>query len=241
MYDAKGRKQIEDDLSSKSGLVVRIARKLSARLPSSVSLDDLIQVGMLGLLESLSSWDAGKGVPFDAFASTRIRGAMLDELRRCDWLPKGVRSSVKKMEESETALSQKLGRLPSDSELASFMGVSQAELASLVKDEFSGCVLNIEGMADTSGDGGSLTERLASSEKTPDAVFFEKEFLKSLSSSISSLPEKERLVLSLYYDEGLNLKEIGLVLGVSESRACQMLGKTTKLLGEMMKEWKNES
>lgn len=241
MYDATGKMKPLGDTEVRryAPLIKQIAKHLAARLPTSVSLDDLLQIGAIGLLEAAASWDSTRGIPFEAFATQRIRGSMLDELRRIDWLPKGARTAVKKMEAEWSRLSQTLGRAPTDGEVATEMGMSLAEYATIIQDGYAGTVLNWEAMGDPE-ESGSAVDRMAVSVQSPYDEVAQKAFAADLAGALADLPEREKMVLSLYYEQDLNFKEIGLVLGVTESRVCQLHGQATKRLGTKMTSWRPE-
>jgi len=206
------------------GLVKRVAIHLKARVPAFMELDELIQVGMLGLLEASKAYDPSKGVEFENFAHSRVRGAMLDEVRRLSFLPRSAVAFNKEHNEGLHVLASELGRNPTESEIAEFMGKDleefQRERGKARRFEtYSLEVVTEEvmGIADEEA-------------HQPDVMVEEAEFMNAVTDAIAELPEREQMVMQLYYVEELNLKEIGEVLGVSESRISQILSAVVKKL-----------
>ncbi|HGG60146.1 MAG TPA: RNA polymerase sigma factor FliA [Gammaproteobacteria bacterium] len=217
----------EDVLSRYAPLVKKIALHLQARFPASVQLDDLIQAGMIGLLNAAKSFQAGKGAKFETWAGTRIRGAMIDEVRGSDWTP---RSTAKQMREVAAAINRvqaKLKRQPTDREIAGEMGISIEEYHHIAQDLATVKMLSAEELSEIEGEDFG---EIQSSEMQPEQVAHERDLGRLLAQAIDELPEREKLVMSLYYDEELNLKEIGAVLRVSESRVSQIHGQAVARL-----------
>lgn len=213
-YYSNGSQLIE----SHSELVRKIAYHLMARLPASVLVDDLIQSGMIGLLEAARNFDAAKGASFETFAGIRIRGAMLDEIRRGDWVPRSVHKNSRNISNAISDVEKRTGRDAKEQEIAKQLSVTLTEYQQMLRDVNCAKLVAYE---DLSG----AEESLCSDEKEDDVTFSqvsEDQFANKLVELIKQLPEREALVLSLYYDEELNLKEIGLVLEVSESRVSQI-------------------
>lgn len=216
-------------------LVKRIAFHLAARLPSHVLADDMIQAGMEGLLEAHSHFDETKGASFETYASIRIRGAMLDELRRGDWAPRSVHRAARDIAEVVRRLEHQLGREARDAEVAKALDMNLEEYHHLLMD--AACV-KVSAYQD-----GGLTEEnmrngLFSRLGAPHEVISSVGFRRALADQIADLPERERLVISMYYQDELNLKEIGSVLGVSESRVCQIHSSAVIRLRARMTDWK---
>ena len=198
-------------------LVKRIAYHLVSRLPASVQVDDLIQAGLIGLMEAAGHYDPSQGASFETYAGIRIRGAMLDEIRRYDWVPRSVHRKARAVAEAMRGIEQAQGRDAEDAEVAKAMGVSLDEYHQILQDA-AGCRLfSIDGE-----EGESIHDTLSDERPGPEAVLAEHDARREMAGAINGLPERERLVLALYYDEELNLREIGQVLGVSESRVCQI-------------------
>ena len=220
-----------DLISDYAGLVKRIAHQLMARLPNSVQLDDLIQSGMIGLLEAASKFDGTRGASFKTYASIRIRGSMLDEVRRGDWTPRSVHRNARRVAQAVRDVEARTGREAKVEEIAGVMGVQLEEYFRILKDASSIRLFSYEDLAENS-DRAELASGVALSEH-----YENQEFRQQLIEAIENLPEREKLVLSLYYDEEMNLKEIGAVIGVSESRVSQILTQTTYRLRTLMTEW----
>ncbi|XGA80191.1 RNA polymerase sigma factor FliA [Halomonas sp. CH40] len=217
MYTAQGRFEQQDQLTQYMPLVRRQALSLQVRLPASIELDDLIQAGTVGLLEALSRFDASQGATFATFASQRIRGAMMDELRTRDWLPRSVRRSARAIDETVRQLEQQLGRAPEESEIAAGLDMSLSDYHQVLQDTNSGQLLPYETLVE---DGGEPDNQSAQSR--PFEQLLDSQQRQHLVAGIEALPEREKLLMALYYQEELNLKEIGAVLGVTESRVSQL-------------------
>lgn len=217
MYTAQGRFEQQDQLTQYMPLVRRQALSLQVRLPASIELDDLIQAGTVGLLEALSRFDASQGATFATFASQRIRGAMMDELRTRDWLPRSVRRSARAIDETVRQLEQQLGRAPEESEIAAGLDMSLSDYHQVLQDTNSGQLLPYETLVE---DGGEPENQGAHSR--PFEQLLDSQQRQHLVAGIEALPEREKLLMALYYQEELNLKEIGAVLGVTESRVSQL-------------------
>jgi RNA polymerase sigma factor for flagellar operon FliA len=217
-------------------LVKRIAYHLLARLPASVLVDDLIQSGMIGLLEAANNFDNSKGASFETFAGIRIRGAMLDEIRRGDWVPRSVHKNSRTISEAIKNLEAEHGRDVTDIEVAEKLDISMNDYHHMLNEVSSGKILGIEDLG--------VSEDVIEIEHShhqdePYANIEHSFFKKSLAECISSLPEREALVLSLYYDEELNLREIGQVLDVSESRVSQIHSQAMHRLKARMQSWQS--
>lgn len=217
-------------------LVKRIAHHLKGRLPASVQIDDLIQAGMIGLLEALQNYDQSKGASFETYAGIRIRGSMLDELRRGDWSPRSVHQQSRKVADAIQAIEQETGRDALDSEIALKLEMPLTEYQRLIATLNAGKIIGIEDLGVTED---VMTGAWQENEQTPYHEIDREQFQKALAQSISALPEREALVLSLYYDEELNLREIGEVLDVSESRVCQIHSQAMHRLKAKLQLWNN--
>ncbi len=217
-------------------LVKRIAYHLLARLPASVIVDDLIQSGMIGLLEAANNFDNSKGASFETFAGIRIRGAMLDEIRRGDWVPRSVHKNSRMISEAIKSLEAAYGRDVSDAEVAEKLEISLNDYHHMLNEVSSGKILGIDDLG-VNGDTIELAE--SHQQDDPYASIEQSVFKKSLAECISTLPEREALVLSLYYDEELNLREIGQVLDVSESRVSQIHSQAMHRLKARMQSWQS--
>ena len=205
-------------------LVKRIAYHLSGRLPRSIQLDDLMQAGMLGLLEAVRHFDDSKGASFETYAGIRIRGHMLDEVRRNDWVPRSVYRNARMISAAVKAVENRLSRDAKDHEVAAELGISLVEYHDMLGDSNGSHLLGFEDLGVT--DDVLKDETLG--ESTEPYVNAQRADMKQcLSQIIGSLPKNEQMVLSLYYEHDLNLKEIGDVLGVSESRVSQIHSQAT--------------
>lgn len=218
-----------------SELVKRIAYHLAARLPSSVEVDDLIQSGMIGLLDAARHYDGSAGASFETYAGIRIRGAMVDELRAGDWAPRSVHKKVREAAETVRKLEQERGRSVREVDVAQIMGISVDDYRSIQSDAAQCQMLSIDATRDQDDDEVWQVEDLAA--LTPAEHLQNREFQKALADAIRQLPEKEQLVLSLYYRDELNLREIGEVMSVTESRVCQVHGQALIHLRARLTEW----
>lgn len=215
-------------------LVKRIAYHLLARLPASVQVDDLIQSGMIGLFEAANNFDNSKGASFETFAGIRIRGAMLDEIRRGDWTPRSVHKNSRMISEAIKQLESQLGRDVSDIEVAEKLDISLNEYHHMLSEVSTGKILGIDDLG-VNEDTIKFGDECLGDD--PYQTIEQSSFKKSLVQCIKSLPEREALVLSLYYDEELNLREIGKVLEVSESRVSQIHSQAMHRLKGRMQSW----
>ena len=234
-YTAMQEKQGSNDLVNQhAGLVKRIAYHLMNRLPPNIQADDLIQAGMLGLLEASRNYDPTQGASFETYAGIRIRGSMLDEIRRSDWTPRSVHRKARMVADAMREIENNEGRDARDVEVADVLGMSVEEYHQILQDS-TGCrIFSLDEL-------NSLGEGLQDlGDKISDLPFegLQKDaFKKALADAIAGLPERERLVVAMYYDDELNLREIGHVLGVSESRVCQIHSQATLRLRSRLSDW----
>lgn len=219
-------------------LVKRIAYHLAGRLPASVEVDDLIQAGMLGLLEAAANYTADRGASFETYAGIRIRGAMLDALRKLDWAPRSVHRKARAAAAAIREIEAEFGREARDGEIAQRMGVPLEEYHKITRDAAS---CRIASLDDTNGDEDSLLGRVEDESADPFSDATEEGFRAALAKAIQELPDRERLVMSLYYDDELNLKEIGAVLKVTESRVCQLHGQALVRLKARLVDWRDRA
>ncbi len=225
-----------DDLVEQyAPLVKRIAYHLMGRLPEHIQVDDLIQAGMIGLLEAAKNFTDGHGASFETYAGIRIRGAMLDEVRRHDWTPRSVHRKAREMSEVMRAIENREGRPATEREIVAALGITSDEYHQILMDASSHRLLSLDDSG--SSDDESIVERLADEGPGILAGLEDDALRDSLAEAIAALPERERLVMALYYDEELNLKEIGAVMGVSESRVCQIHGRALLRLRSTLVEW----
>lgn len=223
-------------LANHTVLVKRIAYHLLARLPASVLVDDLIQSGMIGLFEAANNFDNTKGASFETFAGIRIRGAMLDEMRRGDWTPRSVHKNSRMVSGAIKQLEAQLGRDVTDIEVADKLELSLNEYHQILSEVSTGKILGIDDLG-VSEDALKFDETCHGDD--PYQNVENGAFKKGLATCISTLPEREALVLSLYYDEELNLREIGQVLDVSESRVSQIHSQAMHRVKARMQSWQN--
>ncbi|MCU7940973.1 MAG: RNA polymerase sigma factor FliA [gamma proteobacterium symbiont of Bathyaustriella thionipta] len=209
----------QDTVEKYAPLVKRIAYYLKGRLPVTIQLDDLIQSGMIGLLEAANNYDVTHGASFETYASIRIRGAMLDEVRKNDWAPRSVHRNSRRVAEVVRKIENKKGRDARDSEIAEELNIDISEYNRILQDASGHKILSFEEVGN--GDE-SLMEHIPNSQNTLLDDVQKDDIKAQVAHAISSLPERERLVMALYYDEELNLREIGAVIGVSESRVSQI-------------------
>jgi RNA polymerase sigma factor for flagellar operon FliA len=237
MYTAKGRLDNNAMLQQYSPLVRRLAHQMIAKLPANVEIDDLIQVGMIGLNDALSRFDTGQGVQFETFATQRIRGAMLDELRGADWMSRSNRKQQRSIEAAVHRLEQKLGRAPLESEIAKEMGISLSDYQELLGKVRGTQLVYLEDMSGDDGDQDYLDRHVADKEADPLSQLNDHRLREALVAAIKTLPEREQYVMSMYYEQDMNLKEIAAVLGVTESRVCQLHSQSIARLRVKLREW----
>lgn len=236
MYNAAGQIDRDQLVERFAPLVKRIAYHLMARLPSSVQVDDLVQNGMMGLLEAIGRFESGMGAQFETYAAQRIRGAMLDGLRENDWLSRNLRRDYRRIEAAIAKLEQEHGRPPSENELAEALGMSLAEYQKMLQDARGHQLISFEDLVDD-GDEDYLERHLADGSMEPSKLLEEEGLHRLLVQGIEMLPERERLMMALYYEQDLNLREIGEIMGVTESRVCQLHSQAVarlrvRILGE---------
>ena len=228
----------DEQVTKYAPLVKRIAYHMMARLPASVEVDDLIQVGLIGLMDAVGRFDGTQGAQFESYATQRIRGSMLDELREADWLPRHVRQKSRQIEATISRLEQRNGKSPSEHEISAEMGLEIDQYQAMLGDVKCSQLLYYEDFADD--DSASFLERyLVDGSNDPLAVLEDEGFRGSLIAAIHHLPERERSMMGMYYEQDMNLKEIGVVLGVSESRVCQLHSQAVARLRAQLKIWKS--
>jgi RNA polymerase sigma factor for flagellar operon FliA len=234
---ARTKETIEDAQSlaeRHAPLVKRIAYHLLCRLPPSVQVDDLIQAGMIGLLEASRHYDSTQGASFETYAGIRIRGAMLDEIRKGDWAPRSLHRKVREVAKAVQEVEVKTGRDAKDSEVAEHLGISLDEYFQILQHSTEHRIFSFEEVpSKVENQTEGLTDRILGPLENMESSAFR----EALAKAIDGLPERERLVMSLYYDDELNLREAGQVLGVSESRVCQIHAQALVRLRARLSDW----
>ncbi|MDT8428980.1 MAG: RNA polymerase sigma factor FliA [Pseudomonadales bacterium] len=235
LYNEVQTESLNDIVIRYAPLVKRIAHHLLLRMPASVQVDDLIQSGMIGLLEAASKYDVSKGASFETYAGIRIRGAMLDEIRKGDWAPRSVHRKSRQVAEAVKAVESRTGTDAKDHEVAEEMGIDIDSYYAILQDASGSRLFSFDDITD--GDD-ALMHSAVGALSGPAEGMQNEAFREQLAAAIDELPEREKLVLSLYYDEELNLKEIGEVLGVSESRVSQIHSQAALRLRARLGEWR---
>jgi len=238
-YQNEQHKELSEDqmVVKYAPLVKRIAYHLMARLPSSVIVDDLIQAGMVGLLEASRNYRPDLGASFETYSGIRIRGSMLDELRRNDWAPKSVHRKNRELSKVVREIETRTGRDARDDEVADEMGITLDEYYKILQDSSNA---RIYGFEELGVDEDAIELGLTTHKSGPFEEMSHERFKGNLADAIAGLPEREKMVVTLYYDSELNLREIGSVLGVSESRISQLISQAMIRLRARMKEWAND-
>ncbi len=225
----EGSTEREQFIEANVDLVRYVALRIAPRLPGSVELDDLVHDGILGLLDAVSKFCPDRGVKFRTYAERRVRGAIVDGLRKKDWQPRALRRSRRELEETRARLASQFGREAGEEEIASAMGIELAELHRLMREINTGALITLDDYMEPVVAGGS-------DDAPPHSALEKKQLAEALAESIRVLPERELKVLELYYHEGLNMKEVGAVLGVTESRVCQLHTQAAGRLRDMLRE-----
>ncbi|MET0329804.1 MAG: RNA polymerase sigma factor FliA [Dyella sp.] len=221
-------------------LVRRIAYHLMGRLPPSVDVGDLVQAGMIGLLEAARNFALDRSASFETYAGIRIRGAMLDELRRTDWTPRSVHRKVREVGEVVRQIENETGADAEDAEVMRRLGIGAAEYHQILADAASARLLSLTAPEDgDASDGSAAMDVIDQGGLSPHERIEHSGVRRALADAIGTLPEREQLVMSLYYEQELNLKEIGAVLGVTESRVCQIHGQALIRLRSRMGDWRD--
>jgi len=234
MYTANGLKDKDYCLRQYAPLVKRLAHQLMTKLPYSVQIDDIIQAGMLGLLDAASRYDEFHGAQFETYATQRIRGAMLDELRSADWLPRSLRRDMRQIEVSISRLQQKLGRPPNETEIAKDMGIPLAEYQQMLQEARGAQLVYYEDFHDE-GEQDFFEKFEFNSDSDPMDLLQDERFRTELMRAIESLPERESMLMGMIYEQEMNLREIGEVFGVSESRISQLHSQAVARLRSTLK------
>lgn len=243
MWKQEGDKEAEIDLITRFlPLVSKVANRLAIGLPSTVDKDDLISYGRFGLLDALQKFDYTRGLQFETYAMWRIRGAMIDGLRENDWIPRTVRDKAKKIEEAYVILEQQMLRTPTDSEVCEYLGMTEKELQQVLFDTSLASMVSIDETVGEDDEQKTARHSYVVDELTPrpDSVAEANNMKEVLTRSIDKLPEKERLVVSLFYFEELTLSEIAEVMNLSPSRISQLHSKAIFRLRSSLTRWKSQ-
>jgi len=231
MYAEVDKDQQDQRVVQNLTLVKRIAYHLISRLPSSIHVDDLIQAGMLGLIEASKNYDPSQGASFETYAGIRVRGAMLDDVRHADWSPRSLHRKMRQVSEAIREIENATGRDAKDSEIAQKLAITLDEYYVIMRDSASSRIFSLN-QAEEDG------QAVMGKQDTGPYDSLQKEgFQASLGKCIAELPEREQMVMSLYYNDELNLKEIGLVLDISESRVCQIHGQALSRIRAKLSDW----
>ncbi|MEA3402299.1 MAG: FliA/WhiG family RNA polymerase sigma factor [Armatimonadota bacterium] len=215
----------EELIEEHADLVRYEVERVAAGLPAQVDREDLLSAGMIGLIRAVDRYDPDRGASFTTYATSLMRGAILDELRRMDWAPRGLRSRYRRLEQALVDLRRRLGRQPAEQEIIDELGVSAEEYRSLLRDASTTAIVSLESLTEASGDAhapSTASLPRASADWSPSAAIDRAELRRLLAECIEELSDRERLVLSLYYEQELTMQEIGMVVGVTESRICQI-------------------
>lgn len=231
MYSDIDKDQQDQRVVEHLSLVKRIAYHLIGRLPSTIQVDDLIQAGMLGLIEASKHYDPSQGASFETYAGIRVRGSMLDEVRHADWSPRSLHRKMRQVSEAIREIGNATGRDAKDNEVAQKLGISMDEYYSIMRDNASSRIFSLN-QAEEEGQ-----PVAGKKEKDPFEALQKEGFQASLAQCVGELPEREQMVMSLYYNDELNLKEIGLVLDISESRVCQIHGQALSRIRAKLTDW----
>ncbi|MDP3744085.1 MAG: RNA polymerase sigma factor FliA [Methylotenera sp.] len=237
MYTVHGKKDQKDELLNQHAILVKkLAYQLKAKLPPSVELDDLIQAGMMGLLDAVNRYEDTHGAQFETYAAQRIRGSMLDELRSSDWLPRSIRKNMRDVEHAISQLEQQLGQSPSEADVAKKLNLSLADYHGMLGDCSGHQLVYYEDFHDSDSGEHFLDRFQTDNTSDPIKGLLVSDFRDALIAAIDALPEREKLLMGLYYEQELNLKEIGAVMSVSESRVCQLHSQAVARLRAHLRE-----
>ena len=236
MYTAHGKSDKNQLLKDHAPLVKKLAHQMKAKLPPSVEVDDLIQAGMIGLLDAVNRYEETHGAQFETYAVQRIRGSMLDELRSSDWMPRSMRQNMRKIEVAMNTLQQRLGRPPNETEVAKQLKLSLAEYQDLLTDGGGHQLVYYEDFHDGEGNEHFLDRYCTDESNDPLKALMNTGFRQAVIDAILALPEREKILMGLYYEQEMNLKEIGAVMGVSESRVCQLHSQAIARMRAFLKE-----
>ncbi|MBL8376924.1 MAG: RNA polymerase sigma factor FliA [Burkholderiales bacterium] len=238
MYTATGTVERRKNVEQFVPLVKRMAHHLLSRLPASVQVDDLVQAGMLGLMDAASRFEEGQGAQFETYASQRIKGAMLDELRSNDWMPRGVRRAQRDIEKAIGRLEHRLGRPPAEAEVAREMKLTLAEYQSLLGEARGAQLVHFDHGEDSEDAESFLDRHVRDPAGDPLEQVGDAHFRRALIEAIENLPPREKNLMGLYYEKEMNFREIAAIMGVTESRICQLHTQAVARIRTRLKEWR---
>ncbi|WP_028312791.1 RNA polymerase sigma factor FliA [Derxia gummosa] len=237
MYATTGKLDKQAAIKQYAPLVKRMAHHMLAKLPANVELDDIVQAGLIGLMDAVNRYEDNQGAQFETYATQRIKGAMLDELRAADWLPRSVRKNQRGIESAIHALQQKLQRPPTELEIAKEMGLDINEYHSMLADARGLQLVHIEDFSGDEEDEDYLDRHCPDKAGDPFEQIRDERFRKALIAAIDELPERERFLMGMYYEQDMNFREIAAVLNVTESRVCQLHTQAVSRLRSKLKAW----
>lgn len=237
MYTAQGTLEAEDVINRLKPSVRRAASQLMSRLPPSVDVEDLIQVGTIALVDALKRFDPANEVQFETFAMQRVRGAMLDELRSYDWMPRSVRRNQRTIDQAIRTVQQREQRSATDAEIADELGLPLEDYHQLLSESRGTQLVYMDDLGGDDSEEGYVERMVSADEPTPLDRLADSRFRSALIAAIGDLPEREALMMSLYYEQDLNLKEIGAILGVTESRVSQMHSQAVARIRSKLGDW----
>jgi len=236
MYTVSGKSDKNRLLEDHAPLVKKLAHQMKAKLPPSVEVDDLIQAGMIGLLDAVNRYEETHGAQFETYAVQRIRGSMLDELRSSDWLPRSIRQNMRKIEVAMNKLQQKLGRAPKETEIAKELKISLEEYQEMLNEGSGHQLVYYEDFHEKDENEHFLDRYCVDESGDPLKALMNGGFREAVIGAIEALPDREKILMGLYYEQEMNLKEIGAVMGVSESRVCQLHGQAIARMRARLRE-----
>jgi len=237
MYTAQGTLSKDAQLRQYAPMVKRLAHHLLAKLPANVEYDDMLQAGMIGLMDAIGRYEEGQGTQFETYANQRIRGAMLDELRNSDWLPRSVRKNQRAIQKAMSQLEHRLGRAATESEVAREMKLPLDQYQELLQDAKGLQLFYFDDYSNDEESGSYLDRHVADTASDPATILNDKRFKNELVKHIDDLPEREKQLMGLYYEQDLNFREIAAVMGVTESRICQLHTQAVNRLRAKLKNW----
>ncbi len=237
MYTAQGTLSKDAQLRHYAPMVKRLAHHLLAKLPANIEYDDILQAGMIGLMDAIGRYEEGQGTQFETYANQRIRGAMLDELRSNDWLPRSVRKNQRAIQKVMSLLEHRLGRAATESEVAREMKLPLDQYQELLQDAKGLQLFYFDDYGNDEESGSYLDRHVADTASDPATILNDKRFKNELVKNIDDLPEREKQLMGLYYEQDLNFREIAAVMGVTESRICQLHAQAVNRLRAQLKSW----